>query len=97
MINQTCKYGTFEFLKPFNRRDYGGHGTWYRKNIYTRNNDGEQFEEMAFCLGGKDMSDVFIASERKYHPACPSCYLGHNHTVALHNYYTEDGNKVWEK
>ena len=64
---------------------------WRRTDTYTSNSTGEVFIELRFCDGPNDESEMFIApyagdpGNGKYNSECPSCYLGHSHTLAYHN------------
>lgn len=91
-----------EIGKPF-RTDGGG---IYRVDIWTSDKDGQTYHERRACANMQDQSEMaygFHGSDDgnvKYHPACECCWIGHSHTVALHNSQTlnPDGTvKPWPK
>lgn len=64
--------------------------------LYTRydtyfSKDGSATPQRIFCLDSEDVSDqadlpyASFPGNVSYHSACASCYLGHGHSVALHN------------
>jgi len=88
----TLRYGTNEIGRP----EYRGHGCFVRVDTYT-NRDGEVFHERHFAADSHDDSPAFHAVTNlgitPEFPGegtgngtlCGSCYLGHGHTLKLHN------------
>jgi hypothetical protein len=84
---QRARYGTIEQTGIMTS------GT-QRKEIYTRDDDGQKFSESCFVVDYRDHSprvDNDRESEhyRAYNPACSSCYLGFTHSVNYHDHQTK--------
>jgi len=84
-MNQT-EYGRVDHLY-FGTNQIGvpyveSSGTWFRKDLYTSNANGEQTVERRFAANRDDLSPVFYG---KYDSSCPACFLNHSHTKAYHD------------
>lgn len=64
----------------------GGQSFVTRRELYTSNDDGKTYEDRSMALDTNDASPPNPGYPRaRYDARCPSCYLGHPHTTALHD------------
>lgn len=81
MRTDTLKHGT----NQIGRAEFSRGGCWVRIDTYTPNG-GEAIRERRFAAGSNDTSPLFLDGVTgHYHADCPSCWLGHSHTVDSHN------------